>query len=107
MPVADENLQEKVPFDVYAMMLIMSFLLIGVAIWLINDELTQHWFSQNQGRNSAVFITKNNDKSDVLGTDIKVDEEDIADYKAITNSDTKPGKKWIEYPAWLLIRKIN
>ena len=106
MPVADENLSEKLPFDVYAMMLILSFLLLGVAVWLINDELQQHWFAQQQGRNCAVHLTKINDKPDVLKDDVKVTQEDFDDWKAIENNDTKP-PKFIEYTPWMLVRTID
>ncbi len=60
MPVADEKLVEKLPFDVYAMMLILSFLLLGVAVWLINDDLQTNWFAGQPGRKSSEHITKSN-----------------------------------------------
>lgn len=107
MPVADENLAEKLPFDVYAMMLILSFVLLGVAIWLLQDELATNWFSAQEGRKCAVYLTKNNEKTDVYKDDIHVDaKEDLEDYKAITATEDKPAR-YLEYPSWMQTRRID
>lgn len=105
MPVADEKLVEKTPFDVYAMMLILSFLLVAVAVYLVNEELQVHWFAGVQNRPCAEYITKSNDKPEVLKEDLDVTEEDLKDWKAMTGEDTIP--KHQERQAWMKTKRVE
>ncbi len=45
MPITEEPLKEKVPFDVYAMMLILAFLSTAGSIAFLNDHLQKHWYA--------------------------------------------------------------
>lgn len=105
MPVADEKLVEKLPFDVYAMMLILSFLLLGVSVWLVNDDLQTSWFAGQQGRACAESITKSNDKPELFKEDPVVSEIDLKDFKAITGEEAPP--KHADLPAWMKAKRID
>lgn len=105
MPVADEKLVEKLPFDVYAMMLILSFLLLGVSVWLINDDLQTNWFAGTQGRECAEHITKNNDKPELYKEDPVVSETDLSDFKRITGEENPP--KYAPLPNYLKAKRIE
>ncbi|MCZ7646270.1 MAG: hypothetical protein M5U26_13470 [Planctomycetota bacterium] len=57
MPAAEKGeLHEKVPFDVYAMMLIMAFLATAGAIAFLHDELQKFWYA-------GVPVTENGEPS--------------------------------------------
>ena len=117
MPVAEDKLIEKTPFDVYAMTLILSFLFILGAILLLNDELDKHWSGRKEWhtpeekQNSelnidvAEHITKINDLlPEKKNFEVKITAEDRRDYPLIAGKDTAiPRVKELEdkYKNWV------
>jgi hypothetical protein len=103
MPL-EEKLTEKVPFDVYAMMLIVSFVVTGAACLLANYDLRQNWFgAEEPPKEHAVYLTVVNGQNDQQATTnasawVQITEQDIKDFKVLQPNETlKPA----EYPAWL------
>lgn len=97
MPVTDEPLKEKVPFDVYAMMLILAFLATAGSIAFINDHLQKEWYAGEQpGIDHAEHLTAHNSvmedrenyfkwladpKTKELVFEVEVTENDKEDFK--------------------------
>jgi len=105
MPVADEKLEEKAPFDVYAMMLILSFIVIAVAIYLLNNESQEHWKAGSPpGTEVAVDLTKFNDDEGKFKDQIILSNSDKKEYKVITGADI-PGVE--EKPEWMKNKPVD
>src|SRR5437899_2059257 len=88
MPPTTENIPEKPPFDVYGMLLILSFIFTIGATLFLNDELDKNWDFWADKANApkkAVTITEINDdptntsKKDLVNVRKKdLEEWDIA-----------------------------
>lgn len=100
MPAAEDKLVEKLPFDVYAMMLILSFLAVLGAILLLNDDLTKNWYQGQEGKEVSEYITQVNEQvGDNKNNEPQISEKDRRDYKLIIKDASIPSFK--EYPEWL------
>lgn len=107
MPLAEERLQEKVPFDVYAVMLLVTALITIGGILMLNADLRENWGGAEVPGTvkHAENVTKINGQTDEEKTTsgvspwIQVTEADKADYQAITGQELKTP----EYPAWMAV----
>lgn len=104
MPLAEERLNEKVPFDVYAVMMIVTGLLTIGAILMLNDDLRKEWFgAEVPGTAHAEYLTILNGQTDEQKATHgqsewpQVTETDKTDYEALTKQQLKTP----EYPGWL------
>ncbi|HYG75093.1 MAG TPA: hypothetical protein VEK08_08830 [Planctomycetota bacterium] len=106
MPPTTENIPEKPPFDVYAMLLILSFVFTVGATLLLNDELDKNWGfwePKEQVRPRALHITEINEAPDKYPDLINVRKIDLEEWKiAIENQTGKKAdfpEKGFEWPA--------
>ena len=63
MPPTPDKIPDKVPFDVYAMLVILTFLATGGATLLLNDRLSsewQFWEDKAKIKEKAVHLTQMN-----------------------------------------------
>jgi hypothetical protein len=108
MPLAEERLAEKVPFDVYAVMLVLTALLTLGAILMLNADLRENWYgSEPPGTKHAENVTQLNAQTDeektTHGTSpwTQVTDTDRADYECL---GAGAQLKTPAYPEWL---KVN
>jgi hypothetical protein len=89
MPPTTENIPDKPGFDVYAMMLIVSAVFLGVSIYLLNDYLTTvyDFWNENPAKRAQHLTLLNDDpvnKPDIA----KIGKQDLEEwgfaYKALT-----------------------
>jgi hypothetical protein len=100
MPAAEEKLQEKVPFDVYAMMLIVSSAATLTAICLLWAELRKNWYAAEVPvQPKAVYLTYLNEPVEEgapAGDWVVVNKTDLEDAQALSiKAEVK------EFPAWM------
>lgn len=109
MPPAEEKLPEKIPFDVYGMMLILGFLATAGSIAFLHDELHTHWYADvqvnEQGqpvREFAVHLTTFNDAPVEPGQSPVevpiVTDTDKKEWEILTGEADIPSLE--EWPAW-------
>jgi hypothetical protein len=107
MPLAEEKLAEKIPFDVYAVMLVLSALLTIGAILMMNTDLRENWYgAEPPGGKKAEHLTRLNAQTDDEKTTngaspwTQVTEEDKTDYLALSPDGklTAPA-----YPDWMKV----
>lgn len=91
MPPTTEQIPDKSPFDVYAMMLILSFLFTAGATAFLNDDLTKNWGFWKDKSDKKYYVTQMNDKEETAPYYIKLRKEDTADAKI-----TVTGYEWPE-----------
>ncbi len=101
MPPTNEQIREKTPVDVYATLLILSFLFTAGASFFLYDELTSNWGWQMWGpatKAVAVHVTQQNDDPEKNPDIIKITETDRKEYKLINNDadiyDIEKGCAW-------------
>lgn len=102
MPVAEEKLPDKRVFDVYAMMVLLTCVALGGAIYFLFDELNRNWYGDHEVVNGqyAAHITKMNDDPKNYKGIVNLREVDLDEYKLCReNNDedpTLPGdeKEW-------------
>lgn len=108
MPLAEEKLAERIPFDVYAVMLVLSALLTIGAILMMNNELRENWGgAELPGAKKAEHLTKLNAQTEEEKTTngaspwTQITEQDKLDYAALSPDGklTAPA-----YPEWM---KVN
>ena len=102
MPPTTENIPEKPPFDVYAMMLILAFVFTGGATLLLNDDLDKNWGfwipkEDAAARKRAVHITQINDDPEKFPDYLKLTKTDKEEWDIITNKAPLPEKDF-EWP---------
>jgi len=107
MPLAEEKLAEKIPFDVYAVMLILSALFTIGAILMMNAELRDNWYgAEPPGVKKAEHLTTLNAQTDEEKTTngaspwTQITEQDKIDYQALGGAELKTPA----YPEWM---KVN
>jgi hypothetical protein len=107
MPLAEEKLAEKVPFDVYGVMLVLSALFTVGAILMMSSELRENWYGAEQpGSKKAEHLTKLNAQTpeEVTGSGpspwTQVTDQDKTDYVALGGAELKTPA----YPEWM---KVN
>ena len=87
MPPTPDKIPDKVPFDVYAMLIILTFLFTGGATLMINDRLSKEWqFWDDKAtiKEKAVHITlMNPDTSKYPEGLVHVQETDLKEWKLI------------------------
>ena len=107
MPAATDKIPERVPFSVYGMLIILTFLFTTGAMWLLADDLSKHWHyfdKKEELPKKAVHITQINDNPDQFPdnfklTDIDKEEYDLA-WKSLYPKETPvPPDKDFEWPA--------
>jgi len=103
MPPTTENIPEKPPFDVYAMLLILAFVFTGGATLLLNDDLDKNWGfwiakEDAAARKRATHITTINDDPEKFPEYLKLTEVDKQEWDIITNKAPLPEKDY-EWPA--------
>ena len=102
MPAAEEKLQEAMPFDVYAMLLIISCVATLTAVCILWAELRQNWYgAEPPGVPKAVYLSSLNQPAgggaQAAECDwLVVNASDLDDAKAlnIKVDDVK------EFPVW-------
>jgi hypothetical protein len=97
MPPTTENIPEKPPFDVYAMMLILAFVFTGGATLLLNDDLDKNWGfwipkEDAAARKRAVHITQINDEPEQYPEYLKLTKIDREEWDIITKKAPLPEK---------------
>lgn len=102
MPPTTENIPEKPPFDVYAMMLILAFVFTGGATLLLNDDLDKNWgfwipVEDSAARKRAVHITQINDDPENYPDYLKLTKVDKEEWEIITKNAPLPQKDY-EWP---------
>jgi hypothetical protein len=103
MPQAEEKLSERIPFDVYAMLLIISSVFTLTAILMLNAELRESWgAAQDLQTPRASYLTFLNEPQADLAAQPKSDwivinQQDKDDYKAIQKTDLPV----TEFPEWI------
>lgn len=121
MPVADEKLKEKIPFSVYTMMLILSFLGTCTAIYFLHQELHVYWYADElPGRKDendkpidppphAVFLTEKNADFEAFPPPefpsqlFHVTDRDLKEYSILRTKEADKNvtpDKYKPYPAW-------
>lgn len=107
MPLAEEKLAEKIPFDVYAVMLVLSALFTIGAILMMNSELRDNWYgAEPPGTKKAEHLTTLNGQTDEEKTTnggspwTQITEQDKIDYQALGGAELKTPT----YPEWM---KVN
>lgn len=84
MPPTTENIPERPGFDVYAMLLVLSFFFLLGATLLLNDDLDKNWGFWLPPENlpkKAEHITEINDEPAKFPGLIKVRDVDVAEWK--------------------------
>ena len=111
MPLAEERLNEKPPFDVYAVMMVLTFLLTLGAILMLNDELRKNWFgAEPPGTEHAEHLTVLNSQTDEQKTThgespwTQITEEDMRDYPLLAEGEEL---KITKYPDWMDINQTG
>jgi hypothetical protein len=103
MPPTTENIPEKPPFDVYAMMLILSTLLTLGACLLINDDLSKNWNfwvdkTDKAALDKATHITQiTDDPAKDVG--LKIQKVDLEEWAKIKGKGSKFPITDYEWPA--------
>ena len=89
MPPTADEISDKPVFDVYAMLLVLSFVFTGGAALLINADLTNKWnfWSPKGDIKQKWYITQMNDKEDQFPKYTKLRKEDLDDWKRINGVD--------------------
>ena len=105
MPAATEKIPEKVPFSVYGMLIILTFLFTGGACWLLGDDLSRNWKyfdAKEKWPKKAVHITTINDNPDQYPDNFKLTAIDKEEYeyafKSAYQKDPPPLEKDYEWP---------
>jgi hypothetical protein len=87
MPPTPDKIPEKVPFDVYAMLIILTFLFTGGATLMINDRLSKEWqFWDDKAtiKEKSVHLTlMNPDQAKYPEGLVHVQETDLKEWKLI------------------------
>ena len=87
MPATPDKIPDKVPFDVYAMLIILTFLFTGGATLMINDRLGKEWqFWDDKAtiKEKAVHLTTiNADPTKYQEGLVNVQETDLKEWKLI------------------------
>jgi hypothetical protein len=94
MPPTTENIPEKPAFDVYAMLLILSFFFLLGGTLLLNDDLDKnwgYWISPEARQKRAEHITEVNDNPSDHPYLVNVRELDLNEWKLA--SEAVRGKK--------------
>lgn len=105
MPATNENIPDKPKFDVYAMLVILTFLFTLGSTLMLNDDLDKNWdfwIKPEQRGERAVHITQmNQDKSDSVM--VKVSDTDRKEWelaaKRVYGSDQTFPTSGYEWPA--------
>ena len=80
MPPTTENVPDKTPHDVYGTLVILTFLFVGVASWMLYDHLTKDWaYGVSPRPERAVNITVYND--DPTSDYIKISDTDLKEWQ--------------------------
>jgi hypothetical protein len=92
MPATTEKIPEKIPFNVYAMLIILTFVFTGTATWMMGDELSKTWHyfdKKEEWPEKAVHITT-----------INKDQEKYPENFELTDTDRKEWDKVVKslYP---------
>jgi hypothetical protein len=107
MPAATDKIPEKVPFNVYGMLIILTFLFTGGACWLLGDDLSKNWKyfdnKEEMAKNKkAVHITTINDNPEQYPDNFKLTAVDKEEYefafKSAFKKDPPPLEKDFEWP---------
>ncbi len=103
MPPTTDNIPEKPPFDVYAMMLILSTLITFGACALTWDDLTKNWnyWYEKTDKNITDRATHITQISDDPSKDVclKLQKIDLDEWKRIKGANTPFPIKDFEWPA--------
>src|SRR5687768_11020741 len=87
MPPTTDPINDKEPFDVYGMMVILSFVFTLGAVLVLNQELTTNWGTKNflmfgdEPKPVPTNITQINKDPKKRADIIALRPEDIADWK--------------------------
>ncbi len=107
MPLAEEKLPEKIPFDVYAVMLVLSALFTIGAILMMNSELRDNWYGaeppgMKKAEHPTTLNAQTDDERNANGESpwMQITEQDKIDYTALGG----PELKTPVYPEWM---KVN
>jgi len=105
MPAATEKIPEKVPFNVYGMLIILTFIFTGGACWLLGDDLSKNWHyfdKKEEWTKKAVHITQINESPDTYPDNFKLTATDKEEYelayKSVYKKDPPPLGKDYEWP---------
>jgi len=105
MPIADEKLEDKGSFDVYAMMLILSAVIIAVAIYILNMESQLNWRSgENPNTEVAADPTRFNDDEAKFKDQIFVTASDEREYKILAGTEIQRSDK---KPDWMKNKPVD
>jgi hypothetical protein len=96
MPPTPDKIPDKVPFDVYAMLIILTFLFTGGATLMINDRLSKEWqFWDDKAtiKNKSVHLTQMNpDPAKYPEGLVVVQDVDKDEWKLIDAESQSPGE---------------
>jgi hypothetical protein len=99
MPPTTENIPDRPGFDVYAMLLVLSFTFLLGATLLLNDDLDKNWGFWLPPENrpaKAERITQINEDPAKYREFINVREEDLKEWALAREAETGKNFKWPE-----------
>ena len=108
MPATNENIPEKAKFDVYAMLIILTFVFTLGSTLMLNDDLDKNWnFWAEPQPEKAVHLTEMNDdpaSEYVIVREIDRKEWDLA-MKSVHGTDQNFTVSGYEWPAGYDVKK--
>src|SRR5450432_2589234 len=95
MPATTDKIPDKIPFNVYAMLIILTFIFTGAATWMLGDDLSKTWHyfdDPKQWPERAVHITQINKDPEKYPENFELTETDKAEWgkaaKSVYPKDT-------------------
>ena len=99
MPAATDKIPDKIPFNVYAMLIILTFVFTGAATWMMGDDLAKNWHyfdKKEEMPKKAVHITQINSNPEQFPNNFQLTDVDKEEWELATKS-LYP-KETIEFP---------
>src|SRR5512142_2476608 len=100
MAATADKIPDRQPFDVYAMMMILAFVFIGLGTWMLYDNLTKVWgygYDPANAPQKAEHITVTSDKHAQDPNHVNLTAIDLKEYPLCADGATV-NLKDIEWP---------
>ncbi len=89
MPATTDKIPDKIPFNVYAMLIILTFIFTGAATWMLGDDLAKTWHyfdKKEEWQDRAVHITTINKDPEKYPENFELTETDKKEWEKVVKS---------------------